>query len=272
MKTEIVELEADHPGFNDPEYRRRRNEIAASARTHEIGERPPRIEYTSTEDRTWQSVLSQLLGLYPTHACAEYLRIFDDIGFSQDQVPQLAELDDYLRQKTGFRIQPVSGLVNGRDFLASLAQRVFPSTAYIRHHSRPEYTPEPDICHELLGHLPMLAIPEYADLMQTIGEGSLAGSDAEIEQFARLYWYTIEFGVVRQEGAIKAYGAGLLSSPGELAFAIGRQPEIRRFDPQEARKIEYPITSYQPLIWEVFSIREAFHLVGAAIERIKYEG
>ncbi|MDQ7007109.1 MAG: phenylalanine 4-monooxygenase [Acidobacteriota bacterium] len=270
MRTGIIELEADHPGFNDPEYRRRRDEIARRALEHQPGQAPPHIEYTESENRTWKQVYEGLTRLYPTHACREYNEAFGDIGFSPDRIPQLAEIDDYLKSKTGFRIQPVAGLVESRDFLASLAQRIFPSTAYIRHHSTPHYTPEPDVCHELLGHVPMLAIPEYADLMQKIGEGSVGGSDEQILQFGRLYWYTIEFGVVRQAGQLKAYGAGLLSSPGELAHAVEEKPEIRRFDPDEARQIENPITTYQPILYEVCSIREAFYLVAAFIERIKH--
>ena len=270
MRTGIVELEADHPGFNDEQYRRRRNEIAQAALGHKPGQRPPEIAYTETEHQTWAQVYDGLTKLFPTHACREYNQVFDDIGFPPDRIPQLAEIDDYLERQTGFRIQPVAGLVESRDFLASLARRIFPSTAYIRHHSVPHYTPEPDICHELLGHVPMLALPEYAELMQKLGEGSLGASDEQITQIGRLYWYTIEFGVVRQEDGLKAYGAGLLSSPGEIAHAIEEKPEIRRFDPDQARQIENPITTYQPLLYEVCSIREAFYLVAAYIERITH--
>ncbi len=269
MRTGIIELEADHPGFNDPDYRQRRDEIARQALDHQSGQVPPQIEYTESENRTWQQVYEGLTSLYPTHACREYNEVFDNIGFSPDRIPQLAEIDDYLKSKTGFRIQPVAGLVESRDFLASLSRRIFPSTAYIRHHSTPHYTPEPDVCHELLGHVPMLAIPEYADLMQKIGEGSLGASDEQIVQFGRLYWYTIEFGVIRQDRELRAYGAGLLSSPGELAHAVQEKPDIRRFDPDEARQTENPITTYQPILYEVCSIREAFYLVAAFIERIK---
>ncbi len=270
METGIVELDADHPGFNDEEYRRRRNEIAQRALAHKAGESPPTIEYTKTENATWAAVYEGLSRLYPTHACREYNAAVADIGFAPDRAPQLAEIDEYLRAKTGFRIQPVAGLVESRDFLATLSRRIFPATAYIRHHSVPHYTPEPDICHEILGHVPLLAVPEYADLMQMIGEGSIGATDEQIVEFGRLYWYTIEFGLVRQEGELKAYGAGLLSSPGELEHAIAGKPEIRRFDPNEARTIENPITTYQPLLWEVCSLKEAFFLVAAFIERIKH--
>jgi phenylalanine-4-hydroxylase len=271
MNTEIVELDADHPGFSDPEYRKRRNQIAAVAARHEPGTEPERVEYIETERQTWSTVLSKLRELYPTHACHEYNAVFDDIGFTPDEVPQLADIDAYLRERTGFRVHPVAGLVESRDFLAKLADRVFPCTSYIRHHSSPEYTPEPDILHELLGHIPMLGIQEYADLMQIIGKGSLGRSDEHIEQIGRLYWYTVEFGVVRQKGELRAYGAGLLSSFGELQHAVAEKPEIRKFDPEQARALDRPITTFQPVLWEVVSIKEACYRVAAEIERMRYE-
>jgi phenylalanine-4-hydroxylase len=271
MNTEIVELDADHPGFNDPDYRRRRNEIAAVAARHEKGAVPERVEYTDAEIDTWGTVLRKLRELYPSHACHEYNEVLDDIGFAPDHVPQLADIDSYLREKTGFRVHPVAGLVESRDFLGKLADRVFPCTSYIRHHSTPEYTPEPDIIHELLGHIPMLGIQEYADLMQIIGKGSLGRSDEQILQIGRLYWYTVEFGVVRQQGELRAYGAGLLSSFGELQHAVEEKPDIRKFDPEQARMMENPITTYQPVLWEVVSIKEACYRVAAEIERMRYE-
>lgn len=272
MRTGIVQLEADHPGFNDPDYRRRRDEIASLALSHKSGEPPPRCGYTAAENATWGAVFDHLGPLFATHACREYQEGRAAIGFSRDAVPQLHDIDRVLRDKTGFRIVPVAGLVESRDFLATLARREFPSTQYIRHHSVPHYTPEPDICHDVLGHVPMLANRSYADLTQKIGEATLDATDEQIEWFGRLYWYTIEFGLVRQGGTAKAYGAGLLSSFGELQHALAGtpgEPEIRRFDPDEASRIPNPITRYQPRLYEVDSLREAFELVSAFIDKTR---
>ncbi len=269
MRTDILELDADHPGFNDEEYRQRRNELARQATSHRRGDPPPKVEYNTTENTTWRTVFSDLSSLYPTHACREYLEALAGLELTPDRAPQLCEIDAYLREKTGFRIQPVAGLVESRAFMGHLARRAFPSTTYIRHHSTPHYTPEPDLCHEILGHAPLLALPEYADLMQMVGEGCKHASDDQITQIGRLYWYTIEFGLLRDDnGKLRAYGAGLLSSPGELAHAIEERPKIHRFDFETARHLENPITSYQPLLFEVCSIKEAFFQVGAAIECI----
>lgn len=270
--TSIVQLEADHPGFNDQAYRKRRDEIAKLALDHQPGTPPPRCEYLPTETETWGKVFDQLEQLYETHACEEYREARHEMGFSRSQVPQLRDIDGFLRERTGFRILPVAGLVESRDFLAAIAKRHFPATQYLRHHSVPHYTPEPDICHDVLGHVPMLANRHYADLTQKIGEATLGATDAQIEQFGRLYWYTIEFGVVRQKGSLRAYGAGLLSSFGELQHSLAGkpgEPEIRRFDPDEAAFVPNPITTYQPRLYEVASLEQAFDLVSAFIEKTR---
>lgn len=258
MDVALIELESDHPGFNDLAYRERRNEIAEVALGHQAGSPIPRIDYTEVEDRTWAEVYRGLTSLFPTHACREFNRIFSELNYSADRIPQITDVDAFMNERTGFRMQPVAGLVGARDFLDHIARRIFCSTQYIRYHDRPLYTPEPDICHELMGHAPMLAIPEFADLTQKIGEASYGASDDRIEQLASLYWFTVEYGVVRQEGSLKAFGAGLLSSYGELAHSLSGEVEVRAFDPATAAVTPYPITSYQPLLWEVDSIREAF--------------
>jgi phenylalanine-4-hydroxylase len=254
----IVALDADHPGFSDPEYRRRRDEIALLAPPLGSDQPPQIVEYTSTEKATWATVYEKLTALYPTHACREFVAVFDDLGHRRDEVPQLADVSAFLADRTGFRLHPVAGLVSAREFLGALSRRVFCSTQYIRHHSQPLYTPEPDIAHELMGHAPMLGIEEFADLSQKIGEGSLGADDTQVEQLATLYWFTIEYGVLLEDGDLKAYGAGLLSSFGELEHALSGAVEVRPFDPVEAKDTAYPITTYQPLLWSVTSIREAF--------------
>jgi len=258
MTDHIVALDADHPGFHDREYRRRRDEIALMAPPLNSGEPPALVDYTAAECETWATVFDKLTALYPTHACREFVEIHGDIGYVPDAVPQLRDVSRFLTERTGFSLQPVAGLVSAREFLGALSRRVFCATQYIRHHSEPFYTPEPDIVHELMGHAPMLAIPEFADLSQKIGEGSLTANDAQVEQLATLYWFTIEYGVLIQDGELRAYGAGLLSSFGELEHALSGEVEIRPFDPWIAKDTAYPITTYQPLLWSVGSIGEAF--------------
>lgn len=265
MQDYVVSLEADHPGFHDPEYRRRRDQIARLAPPIDGNGEAQEVAYSDGERATWATVFKRLTALYPTHACAEFNQVIDALGYRADAIPQLPEVSRFLTERTGFRLQPVAGLVSPRQFLGKLARRVFCATQYIRHSSQPLYTPEPDLVHELMGHAPMLAIPEFADLSQKIGEGSERADDRQIERLATLYWFTIEYGLLRTGGEVRAYGAGLLSSYGELEHALSGAVEIRRFDPDLAKDLRYPITTYQPMLWWVEEIAEAFAKMDAFV-------
>lgn len=255
-------LAADHPGFHDRQYRARRALVDALARQHRFGCDLPEVRYTADEHRVWREVCAHLTPLIATRACAEYRRAFAELrrrcGYAEG-IPQARVVNDFLRLRTGFRLRPVAGLLQPRDFLAGLAFRVFFATQYIRHHSKPLYTPEPDVCHELIGHAPMFADPAFADLSQEIGLASLGASAADIERLARCYWYSVEFGLVRENGRRKAYGAGLLSSFGELEHAC-RDDTTATFapwDPTEAAARPYPITQYQPHYFVAASLQDA---------------
>jgi phenylalanine-4-hydroxylase len=270
-------INEDHPGFSDLSYRTRREEIVDIASTHRHGDRIPRVTYLEHEVQTWSTVYTKLQEYQARWACKEHLEMLSQMerfcGYAPDNIPQLQDISDFLQQSTGFTLKPISGLLSARDFLNALAFRVFNSTQYIRHHGNPLYTPEPDICHELLGHVPLFANQAFADFSQEIGLASLAASDDDIARLASVYWFTVEFGLIREGSDIKAFGAGVLSSFGEIEWACSGQPsqecremgsvgslerpQIVPLDPTVAAKQPYPITTYQPLFYCAESMQDA---------------
>jgi len=257
------ELSSDHPGFKDSVYIKRRGEIAEIAKKFKHGEKIPEIHYNEDEISTWRVVYKGLRAL-SKHACKQYNYVFplleQNCGYSPDKIPQLEEVSKFLKDCTGWTLRPVTGLLTSRDFLNGLAFRVFHSTQYIRHGSVPTYTPEPDVCHELLGHVPLFADPDFADFSQEIGLASLGASDADIERLSTCYWFSVEFGMCNEEGQKKAYGAGLLSSFGELEYCVGGQdkkPKYLEFDPTITANQKYPITEYQPIYFVADSFATA---------------
>lgn len=255
MITAPIELPADHPGVTDPVYLERRATIAAAARNHTRGTRPATVEYSDVEHEVWRTVLAALRGLHETYAVEEYQIGAAAMQLPGDHIPQLADVSDRLHGLTGWRVEAVPGLVPTREFYGALAERTFLSTQYVRHPSVPFYTPEPDIIHELIGHVNSLASPRLAALHEAAGKASLrATDDAALQRFSKVFWFTLEFGVVRQRGQLRTYGAGLLSSFGEIqAF---RNAEMRPFDIAAMSVRDYDITSFQDVLYAGASFDE----------------
>ena len=244
----IVDLDPDHPGFRDREYRARRNTIADIAMGYRPGQPIPHAPYTEQEHRVWQTIWKALGPAHRAHACAEYLDCLERLDFGTDRIPQLDEVSRKVEAISGFRLEPVAGLVEPRIFLESLARGGFLCTQYIRHHSTPLYTPEPDVAHEIIGHAVTLASKRLAEINRMFGEAvSRTRSADELDRLARVYWFTIEFGVLRENGDIKAYGTGLLSSAGELAEM--HKAELRPLDVEAAANHVYDPTHYQSILF-----------------------
>ena len=263
---DINQLALDHPGAADAEYRTRRDYIASLAKQFRETAVITDVDYTDEEQGVWRFVAGELEELHQKYASPFYLNAKRDLGFTSERIPQLSEMNRRLKELTGFRLAPIEGLVETRGFLSWLSYRTMLSTQYIRHHSRPEYTPEPDIVHEAIGHIPMFTNPNFADYSQFIGHGARIATDKQLEELGRLYWFTVEFGLVEHEGDIKAYGAGLLSSFGELEHAFSDQVERRPFDLERVIHTDYDYSEMQKILYVIPSYAELKEVTRKYIE------
>ncbi len=250
---DLVMLDRDHPGFRDKAYRQRRNHIAQLALQFEGNSEIPVVQYTGEETQVWTTVWQRLRPVHRRFACAAYLEGFGTLNLDPHHVPQLADVSQKLETFTGFRMLPVAGLVASKAFLSQLARSVFLSTQYVRHASRPLYTPEPDIIHEVIGHAASLCSPQLAALNRLFGEVAARSPESRIEELERLYWFTVEFGVVLEDGKPKAFGAGLLSSFGELG-RFATDAFLSPFDPTQVTAKPYDPTDYQKQLYFVPSL------------------
>ena len=257
----VVELGENHPGVADAEYRARRNAIAAAAADWERGQPLPVVEYTDEEHEVWRTVCRELVPLHARLACNEFLIAQRELGLPTDRIPQLHEVSELVQRRTGFTYHPAAGLVPLREFYGSLADGIFHSTQYIRHHSVPLYTPEPDVVHEVVGHGNGLASDRFATLYRKAGAAARrVNSDEALEFVSRVFWFSLEFGVLEEDGRVKAYGAGLLSSFGEIQEMANAQLlplDIARMGTQS-----YDITHYQPLLFCAKGLSEVEDIVG----------
>jgi len=262
----IVQLDPDHPGFRDAEYRTRRNQIAQIAMSYRAGAAIPDAPYTEEEHGVWRTIWQALGPAHRKHACHEYLDCLGRLDFDSNRIPQLAEVSRKVESISGFRLEPVAGLVEPRVFLESLASGVFLCTQYIRHHSTPLYTPEPDVAHEIIGHAVTLASPRFAEINRLFGEAVRRTQNAdELDKLARVYWFTIEFGVLRENGDVKAYGTGLLSSAGELEEM--HKAELRPLDLEAAANHVYDPTHYQAMLFCADSFDEMDQMLRDFLQR-----
>jgi phenylalanine-4-hydroxylase len=260
-----VHLAEDHPGFADPEYRERRNHIASLALDWRPGLPIPNVNYSDEEQEVWRTVRRELAAKHERLACAEYRSAMERLGLPVDHVPQLDEVGALLRPLTGFEYHPAAGVVPFEGFYGSLADGVFHSTQYLRHHAKPLYTPEPDLIHEVVGHGGMLASPAFADLNRSAGRAARRLETPEGRDFfARVFWFSIEFGVLWEGGELRCYGAGLLSSYGEIEEFRGA--DIRPLDIGDMGTHEYDITKYQPILYAAESMDQLLDVVGGFFE------
>lgn len=261
-------------------YWSRRADIAELATG--IDAEPGSVEYSDAEDRTWATVVDELHPIWDRWAAPEVLAARDRLELPIDRVPQLCEVNRSLGALTGVRFRAVPGILPGDRFFDALARSRFPSTQYIRWSGAPSYTPEPDIVHEVLGHGTLLACEELATMHRLAGEAygrlhRLALADADpirtqlrLQQVSDVFWYTVEFGVVRahrEPMRWHAYGAGLLSSPGELGW-FGAHADVRSLDVAAMCSTPYDIHHYQPVLFGADSLDHLLEVVGGFFDDV----
>lgn len=269
---ELVQLDPDHPGFRDPVYRARRLEIAQISKQAREGEEAPRVQYTEEEHEVWRIVWKNLEPLHQRFACKQFFEGSEVVRLDRTRIPQLAEVNAVVGPVTGFQMVPVAGLVSARAFHQFLGRRRFLSTQYIRHPSTPLYTPEPDVVHEMVGHAASLASRRIADLNQLAGEVVNRFPEgpegaARMKSLERVYWYTLEFGAVMEGEAIKAYGAGLLSSFGELG-RFSTEATLAPMDLERIAQTTYDPTQYQATIFVAKSFEQMSDELTRWIEKL----
>jgi phenylalanine-4-hydroxylase len=219
--------------------------------------------YTDEEHEIWRLLFRRQVGLLSDHAAPEFIAGLRLLDIDTRRIPLLAEASDRLRRLTGFEVVGVPGLIPEADFFAHLAERRFPVTVWMRRRDELDYLVEPDLFHDFFGHLPMLAHTVFANFIQAYGAvGARAHHPAALRMLARLYWYTVEFGLVATARGLRAYGAGILSSSGETVYATRASGPARiGFDLQRVLRTDYLIDAYQKTYFVLDDIEQLFDSV-----------
>ena len=261
-----LELEPGHPGLGDTAYVQRRKDLFALCRRHRL-ERlgPPLIEYTPEETRIWREVSPKLDELHKKHASRIYLQAKRTLGISETEIPQLRHLSERITRETNTHLVPAEGPLPYRTFYTYIGQRGFPVTQFIRHGSHPEFTPEPDMIHDCLGHVPPLMNHDYAELLTLIGKAASTTPHGEqVLALKRFSWFSIEFGLIEEAGEIKIFGAGILSSTGEIPFSLSADVKHRPFVTDDVIATDYDPSRMQDQLF----IIPSFAFVRREIEQL----
>ena len=228
--------------------------------------------YSDDDQAVWRELYRRQADHLDAHASRVWLGGARAIGLGPDAIPDLSAINANLRRLTGWQSRAVPGYVAARPFFACLSRREFPTTVVIRPKDRLEYLPEPDIFHDVFGHVPLHADPAFADFLQEYGSAALVADAEHTERLARLFWFTVEFGLIREEGRLKVYGAGLISSPGESRHCLASPDVDRRpFDLEEVCDTAFEIDHYQPVLFVLDSFAQLRDAMRSYAARVREE-
>ncbi|HEX4118657.1 MAG TPA: phenylalanine 4-monooxygenase [Rhizomicrobium sp.] len=222
--------------------------------------------YSPQEHRVWDELFARQSTMLKGRASASFLKGLDNLRLSRAGIPDFEELSERLHRLTGWQVVAVPGLVPDAVFFEHLAHRRFVAGRFIRRPDQLDYLREPDVFHDVFGHVPLLSDPVFADYMQAYGQGGLRALDFHaLEKLARLYWYTVEFGLIREQGALRLYGAGIVSSFGESVFALDDpSPNRLQFDLERVMRTRYRIDDYQQSYFVIDGFEELLHQTAEA--------
>ncbi len=272
-------LDLDHPGATDQIYKKRREEIAKLAIDFHKNQNGTKnnskitiknANYTKKEHQLWEKIGEKLHVLHKKHACQIYKDAFKKLDISTNKIPEIGEINQKLKQFHNFTIEPIHGLVSTRAFFRKFKDKTMLSTQYIRHHSKPEFTPEPDVVHELIGHIPMFTNKQIVDFCQLVGEASVNATDKELEQLSRLMWFTLEYGLIKENNSIKAFGAGLLGGIQDCQNAFKHDTKKIPFNLNEVINTDYNYSFEQPFFFVLESFEQLVQETKNLIKTFKH--
>ncbi|HET7583888.1 MAG TPA: phenylalanine 4-monooxygenase [Gemmatimonadaceae bacterium] len=226
--------------------------------------------YTPGDHDVWGILYDRRMGDLRKNGSRVFLEGAETIGLRRDCVPDLAELNARLTPRTGWRAVAVSGFIPAREFFQCLASRRFPTTVIVRSREQLDYLPEPDIFHDVFGHVPLHSDPVFADFLARFGQvAAAASSDDDVQRMARLFWFTVEFGLIREQGNVKVYGSGLISSAGDAANALGPRCDRRPFTLDDVLSQPFEIDHFQDVLFVVDDFEQLFAAVSEAEHRLQ---
>ncbi len=212
--------------------------------------------YTLEEQANWKLLYNRQMQLLKGRACEEYIEGADKLNLSENKIPYLKDLSHIFYNSTGWKVARVPGLIHEQNFFELLRNKVFPSTDYIRKKNELDYTPAPDLFHDIFGHMPLLTNKNFASFYQMFGEAALKADGINRKYLETFHWFTVEFGLIKNPGGMRIYGAGIVSSLGEVQNALSNNVEVKEFIPENIVKQEYDVWHLQPILFAIESFEQ----------------
>ena len=212
--------------------------------------------YSSEEQANWRFLYNRQMQFLPGRACEEYIEGADKLNLSEDKIPYLKDLSHIFYNSTGWKVARVPGLIHEQNFFEMLRRKVFPSTDYIRRKEELDYTPAPDLFHDIFGHMPLLTNKNFASFYQMFGEAALKAEGINRKYLETFHWFTVEFGLIRKPEGMRIYGAGIVSSLGEVQNALSNKVDVREFNPDKIVLQDYDVWHLQPILFAIDSFEQ----------------